>query len=111
MMGLNPVKAGKALEELGVDMVGINCGRSLEDNTKALQELRTVTSLPVWFKPNAGLPLTDAQGSTYYDLVPDKMAAGVPEWIAAGAQVIGGCCGTSLDHLAALAGAVKAAAG
>ncbi len=108
MMGLNPTKAGVALQELGVAMVGINCGRSLEDNYKALQELHAATDLPIWFKPNAGLPLTDEFGQTYYDVTPEDMAAGVPDWIAAGARVIGGCCGTNLARLSAVAAAVKA---
>lgn len=109
MMGLNPTKAGLALLELGVAMVGINCGHSLEDNYVALQELHAAIDLPIWFKPNAGLPLTDEFGRTYYDLTPEGMAAGVPDWIAAGAHVIGGCCGTDLARLAAVAAAVKAA--
>ncbi|MRR30159.1 hypothetical protein EG834_07530 [bacterium] len=108
MMGVSPTKAAKGLAESGVDMIGINCGRSLMDNYAALQELRAATTLPIWFKPNAGLPTTDALGNSVYGTPPPQMAGPVPEWIAAGAQVIGGCCGTSPEHLAAIAGAVKA---
>lgn len=107
MMGVGPAKAGKALEALGVDLIGINCGRSLEDNTRALEELKSVVSVPIWFKPNAGLPATDSMGNLYYELTPQGMAAPVGNWIALGASVIGGCCGTSPEHLAAIAGAVK----
>jgi 5-methyltetrahydrofolate--homocysteine methyltransferase len=107
MMGVGPTKAAKALEGSGVDLIGINCGRSLDDNMAALKELRSVTSLPIWFKPNAGLPATDALGDLVYDLSPEGMAAPVSEWIAAGAQVIGGCCGTSPEHLKAIARMVK----
>ena len=107
MMGVSPTKAAKALADSGVNMIGINCGRSLADNYAALQELRAATSLPIWFKPNAGLPVTDDLGNSVYATTPEQMAEPVPEWIAAGAQVIGGCCGTSPEHLAAIAEAVK----
>ncbi len=108
MMGVKPVQVGQELSDLGVAALGINCGRSLEDNFKALQELRQATSLPIWFKPNAGMPRTDDQGNLVYDVTPEMMAAQVPQWIAAGAQLIGGCCGTSPEHLKAIAQAVRA---
>lgn len=108
MMGVSPVKAVKALDASGIDLIGINCGRSLEDNLKALQELRAVTTLPIWFKPNAGLPGVDESGNSVYQTTPQQMAEYVPDWLSSGAQVIGGCCGTSPEHLAAIA---RAAAG
>lgn len=102
MMGVSPVKAAQALNDSGIDMLGINCGRSLEDNLKALQELRAATMLPIWFKPNAGLPAVDELGNSVYKTTPQQMAEGVPVWISAGAAVIGGCCGTSPEHLKAI---------
>jgi len=107
MMGVSPTKAARALADVGADMIGINCGRSLADNLAALRELRAASSLPIWFKPNAGLPVTDDLGNVGYATTPQQMAEPVAEWIAAGAQVIGGCCGTSPEHLAALASAVQ----
>jgi 5-methyltetrahydrofolate--homocysteine methyltransferase len=105
MMGVRPAQMAAELEALA-DVLGINCGRSLDDNLKALQELRKATSRPLWFKPNAGLPRVDALGNSSYDVTPDMMGARAPEWLAAGAQVVGGCCGTSPEHLAAIARAV-----
>ena len=105
MMGVSPAKAARAMHELDVDLLGINCGRSLADNLAALQELRVATSLPIWFKPNAGLPVTNDQGNGMYQTTPQQMAEAVPAWIAAGARVIGGCCGTSPEHLNAIAAA------
>ncbi|MHB8820021.1 MAG: homocysteine S-methyltransferase family protein, partial [Bellilinea sp.] len=93
----------RALNDSGVDLLGINCGRSLDDNLKALRELREATTLPIWFKPNAGLPAVDESGNAVYQTTPQQMAENVTDWIAAGAQVIGGCCGTSPEHLAAIA--------
>lgn len=56
MMGVSPSQAGKELEGLAVDVIGINCGRSLEENLQNLVELKQITTKPIWFKPNAGLP-------------------------------------------------------
>ena len=108
MMGVKPAQVGKELADAGVSALGINCGRSLDDNLKALQELRQATDLPLWFKPNAGMPRTDDNGKLIYDVTPEMMAAQVPQWIEAGARLIGGCCGTSPEHLKAIAQAVRA---
>lgn len=108
MMGVKPAQVGKELSDLGVAAIGINCGRSLEDNLKALTELREATGLPVWFKPNAGLPHNDLEGKLVYDVTPEMMGAQVEQWSAAGAQLMGGCCGTSPEHLKAIAQAVHA---
>ncbi len=107
MMGVSPSRAAQALEELGVDMVGINCGRSLEDNLANLRELRGATRLPIWFKPNAGLPVTDSAGKPAYSVTAEDMGKSAEAWIEAGAQVVGGCCGTSPAHLAAIAAAAR----
>jgi 5-methyltetrahydrofolate--homocysteine methyltransferase len=123
MMGVKPAQAGHALAELGVDMVGINCGRSLEENLANLKELKAAVtserapgvtpeatpevSLPVWFKPNAGLPRLDEHGDPTYDVTPEVMGQLAAQWVAAGAQVVGGCCGTSPAHLRQIALAVK----
>ena len=103
MMGVRPADMAEAIIPLGVDVLGINCGRSLEENLQALQQLRAVTDKPIWFKPNAGLPEMDDVGTPSYSVTPDVMGALVPDWLEAGAQIVGGCCGTSPDHLAAIA--------
>lgn len=108
MMGVKPAQTARQFGAAGVAALGINCGRSLEDNLKALGELRAATDLPLWFKPNAGLPKMGADGKTYFDVTPAEMGAAAAAWRAAGASLTGGCCGTSPEHLAAIAGAVKA---
>jgi 5-methyltetrahydrofolate--homocysteine methyltransferase len=108
MMGVKPAQMAQTFFGLGVAALGINCGRSLEDNLKALGELRAATTLPLWFKPNAGLPKSDPDGKTYFDVAPETMGAAAPAWVNAGAALVGGCCGTSPQHLAAIARAVKA---
>ena len=107
MMGVRPAQVGAELADAGVAAIGINCGRSLEDNRKALDELRAATELPIWFKPNAGLPRTDENNLLVYDVTPEMMGALVPSWVQAGARLIGGCCGTSPEHLGAIAAAAK----
>lgn len=103
MMGVRPTQMAQELSALDVNVLGINCGRSLEENLKALQELRSATELPLWFKPNAGLPQLDSEGRPVYELTPEAMGEQVPLWLAAGARVVGGCCGTSPEHLQCIA--------
>lgn len=107
MMGVRPSVMAAELADCGANVFGINCGRSLEDNFKALGELRAATQLPIWFKPNAGLPVLDKDANPTYTVSPDQMGAQASTWVAAGAQIVGGCCGTSPAHLAAIAKAVK----
>jgi 5-methyltetrahydrofolate--homocysteine methyltransferase len=107
MMGVSPAQAAKVLNELPVDVIGINCGHSLEDNLLNLIELRNVTAKPIWFKPNAGLPQVDKQGITFYGTSPEMMGVQVPAWLEAGAKIIGGCCGTSPEHLREISKKIK----
>lgn len=107
MMGVKPAQVAEELKDLDVDVLGINCGRSLAENLAALKELRLSTDLPIWFKPNAGLPEVDAQGSAHYTTTPEQMGKLVSESITAGAQIVGGCCGTSPDHLRQIAAAAN----
>jgi 5-methyltetrahydrofolate--homocysteine methyltransferase len=107
MMGVKPARMAAELQAMEVDVLGINCGNSLEDNLKALIELRAATTLPIWFKPNAGLPVVDEDGNPSYTISPEQMGEAVSEWIKAGAQIVGGCCGTSPEHLRAIARAAK----
>ena len=107
MMGVRPENMAETIGCLDVDVLGINCGRSLDENLEALGQLRQATDKPIWFKPNAGLPEMDEDGKPTYSVSPAEMGALVPDWLAAGAQLMGGCCGTSPDHLAEIAKAVK----
>jgi 5-methyltetrahydrofolate--homocysteine methyltransferase len=107
MMGVKPAQMAKAIAPLGVAVLGINCGRSLDENLAALQELRKNTDLPIWFKPNAGMPELDEDNNPTYSVNPEQMGAHVPQWIAAGAQIIGGCCGNSPEHIRAIARTVN----
>ncbi|MCE5209810.1 MAG: homocysteine S-methyltransferase family protein [Chloroflexi bacterium] len=105
MMGVKPAQMAQTFADT-VDVLGINCGRSLEDNLAALVELRAASTLPIWFKPNAGLPQVDADGRTTFNVTPEGMGDQVVNWIAAGASVVGGCCGSSPEHIRRIARAV-----
>lgn len=102
MMGVSPVQFAEAIAPLGVAALGINCGKSLEDNLNALKELASVANLPIWYKPNAGLPVIDAEGHAAYDVGPEEMANHLDQWIENGARIIGGCCGTTPQHVRAI---------
>lgn len=110
MMGVKPGQVGADISGAEVAALGINCGRSLEENLQVLHALRQATALPIWFKPNAGMPRASDDGQVQYDVTPEMMAAQVPAWIEAGANLIGGCCGTSPEHLLAIARAARAQA-
>ncbi len=94
------------LEGLRVDALGINCGMGPEQMLPILKEIAQYTSLPIIVKPNAGLP-KQRDGQTYYDVTPDKFAAALIEIVQNGACVVGGCCGTTPEHIRAMVDACK----
>lgn len=107
MMGVKPAQMAEFFNEMAVDALGINCGKSLDDNLAVLKTLKENTSKPIWFKPNAGLPTANPDGSTSYDVSPQMMGDQAKTWIAEGARLVGGCCGTSPEHLAEIATKVR----
>ena len=102
MMGQTPQEAARVLTEAGADVIGANCGQGIGGFVAVCRRLRSVSNHPIWIKPNAGLP-TVHEGKPQYHVKPDEFAAFVPELIAAGANFIGGCCGTSPEFVAAMA--------
>ena len=109
MMGLKAAQVAKEVTALGADLVGVNCGRSLDENLVNLQEMRAATHLPLWMKPNAGLPRMTDDDIAIYDVTPEMMGEAAERWLEAGAHIVGGCCGTSPQHLQAIAQAVARA--
>lgn len=86
------------LEGLRVDALGLNCGLGPKQMLPILNDLRRYTSLPIIVKPNAGLP-KQKNGETYYDVEPNEFARIMQEVVKEGACVIGGCCGTTPEHI------------
>ena len=99
MMGETAAEATERLLEAGADVVGSNCGLGIEQMIEVAAEIRSAASGPVIAKPNAGQPRLVA-GETVFDEGPDDWAPKVPPLIAAGANIVGGCCGTTPEHIA-----------
>ncbi|MEE8399081.1 MAG: homocysteine S-methyltransferase family protein [Desulfobacterales bacterium] len=93
MMGNTPEQVAEALEKIGIDGIGANCGQGIEGFIPICKRLRAVTDLPLWMKPNAGLPEM-VDGETVFKTTADEFIGQVPELIRSGASFIGGCCGT-----------------
>ncbi len=103
MMGLGPADVVTAVEPLGVAALGANCGRSLEDNDTVVTEFRDATQdLPLWIKPNAGVPRIVGD-AVVYEAGPEMLARHVHDYVERGARIVGGCCGSTPAHIAAIA--------
>lgn len=107
MMGTTPADAGRHCKESGADVIGFCCGDTVyEDCAELLQAIREGARKPTFPQVNAGMPtLTD--GKTVHPGTPEEFRAEVPNWIEAGARMIGGCCGTTLEHYRSAADAVR----
>lgn len=93
--------AAVTLEALGADIVGMNCGLGPDMMCRLMPELAECASVPILINPNAGLPrLVD--GASVYAVGPDEFARDAAQLAQAGARLIGGCCGTTPEHIAAL---------
>jgi 5-methyltetrahydrofolate--homocysteine methyltransferase len=106
-MGVSPAQAAGAMREAGARIVGANCGHGIEDMVGIAEEMhRVVPGVPLLVQANAGLPVNESGIDVYPD-TPERMAERVPDLMAAGVKIIGGCCGTRPEHVRALAEAVE----
>jgi 5-methyltetrahydrofolate--homocysteine methyltransferase len=110
MRGTSPEAVGRAMAEEGVDAVGANCGAGPEVFTPICRRLKDASALPVWIKPNAGLPSLEA-GRAIYAMTPEAFASCLPALVEAGASFLGGCCGTSPGFIKALVRAASSQVG
>lgn len=101
MMGDTPERVADALCACGADIIGFNCGQGIETVLPVLERLRKCTELPLWVKPNAGLPEITG-GELKYRIGPEEFAQAARTLVEAGAKFIGGCCGTAPDFIKAL---------
>lgn len=102
IMGASPEQAVTALASEGISAIGANCGLGIRDFIPICKRLAAATSLPIWIKPNAGLPEL-VGGAAQYKTTPTEFAASAKDLVEAGATFLGGCCGTSPDFIRALA--------
>jgi 5-methyltetrahydrofolate--homocysteine methyltransferase len=108
MMGLSPADVVAAVAPLGVAALGANCGRSLDDTDTIVDEfLAAEPGVPLWIKPNAGVPRMVGD-TVIYDADPTMLAEHVRRYADKGARIVGGCCGSTPEHIAAIAAALAA---
>jgi 5-methyltetrahydrofolate--homocysteine methyltransferase len=105
MMGLTPTQVVEAFAPLGVAAIGANCGKSLENTDLIVEELAGA-GLPLWVKPNAGVPRMVGD-AVLYDAGPEDLAEHVRGYVERGARIVGGCCGSTPEHIAAIASALQ----
>lgn len=102
MMGVSPEQFAEAMLAAGADIIGANCGNGMERMIEIVRALRAAApDAPILVHANAGLP-KNVNGVDVFPETPEQMAAQVPELIAAGANIIGGCCGTTPAHINAI---------
>jgi len=105
LTGTDPSTAAVILEALGADVIGANCSLGPAQLLPIITTLATVCALPISVQPNAGMPEL-IQGQTLFPMGPEELAAWAPKLIAAGATYLGGCCGTTPNHIKAMRQAV-----
>jgi len=107
MMGDSAEQCARSLTDAGADVIGANCG-DLDPTQMAVvvSFLKSATTLPVLAQPNAGRPKL-VEGKTVFEMAPAPFAAGIAECLGAGARLVGGCCGTSPEHIRAVTDVLK----
>jgi len=106
MWGESPADVAKSLLAAGADVVGMNCGRGPDRAIVIMREMRAATDAPLVAYPNAGLPITRGDAVTY-ELGPEEMAKDYPALLAAGAGIVGACCGSNPAHIRRIAEVVR----
>lgn len=102
LYGTNPETAVTVLQSLGADVIGINCSTGPKEMIPLVERMKKYSNIPILAKPNAGMPeLID--GETMYAMTPEEFAEYGRQLVEAGAGIVGGCCGTTPAHIAALA--------
>ncbi len=110
MMGVTPAHAAVAMLEAGADVIGANCGTGPDHMIEVVRQLRLAApEALIMAMPNAGMPRI-RDGRTVFDETPAQMAEKAPRLVDAGARILGGCCGTGPEHIAAMRRAVLGSA-
>ncbi|HKT61724.1 MAG TPA: bifunctional homocysteine S-methyltransferase/methylenetetrahydrofolate reductase [Gemmatimonadales bacterium] len=104
--GTDPIVFGPELQAMGVDVIGVNCSVGPHGVLEAVEKLARVVTLPISAQPNAGLP-REVGDRKIYMASPEYMASYARRMVEAGARLVGGCCGTTPDHIRAIVGFVQ----
>lgn len=99
LFGGNAVEAVETLQEMGAVAVGLNCSLGPDQLEAVVASMKRAAHVPVIAKPNAGMPVMDEFGMAHYNMAPEQFAASMQKLIAAGAGVVGGCCGTDPSYI------------
>ena len=99
LYGTDATTAAIVLESLGADAVGTNCSTGPDKMVEVISKMASVTTVPIIAKPNAGLPSLDENGNTIYDMEADRFGECMKALVEAGASIVGGCCGTTPEHI------------
>lgn len=106
LFGTDATTAVVVLENLGVDAVGLNCSTGPDKMVNVMKQMKRVATIPIIAKPNAGLPhLVD--GETVFDMQPEEFAEHMKKLVEEGASILGGCCGTTPEHIKAMVDMTK----
>jgi methionine synthase I (cobalamin-dependent)/5,10-methylenetetrahydrofolate reductase len=106
VFGTTPEVFTARLDEIGADVIGLNCGMGPNHVLTALEKMRAVTDKALSAQPNAGLP-RDVQGRQFYMGSPEYMATFAKRFVQAGAKFVGGCCGTTPTHIKLIADSIR----
>jgi len=107
MMGGRAADAARRAEEAGADAVGANCGEGPQAILSALTAMKDATTLPLIAQSNAGIPQLGEGSKTVWDVTSEQMAEYAHQFVALGARLVGGCCGTNPQFIAAIVAALK----
>ena len=105
--GGNIYDAVETLEQMGADAVGINCSTGPDQLVSVVKNIREKVSIPVIVKPNAGMPVIDEKGNPVYSMGAEEFAEHMKVLTEAGADIVGGCCGTTPEYIRKLADILK----
>lgn len=107
LYGGNAVEAAETLQELGAAAVGVNCSVGPDQLEAVIASMKRVAQIPLIAKPNAGMPLINEKGHAVYNMDAPTFAGHMAVLVAAGADIIGGCCGTTPEYIRLLAEKIK----
>lgn len=105
LFGTDPETAMIVLQSIGADGVGLNCSTGPDQMHQMVEQMRAVANVPIIVKPNAGLPVLE-NGKTVFHMGPEEFAVEMVKLLDKGVSIVGGCCGTTPDHIQALTKAI-----
>ena len=106
LYGTDPITAVVVLQSVGADVIGVNCSTGPDEMIPIVRQMKEYADIPILAKPNAGLPVL-VQGETIYPMSPEEFASFGPAFVDAGAGLLGGCCGTTPEHIRRLTESVR----